>query len=118
MPLITPQTVSWGIKIWKFFAPFHKLKLRRLRKKNKKLIEQGLEPLPLPGEELEVVMVKEILGSILRTFGPALTAYLAGQGISVEGADATTVIVVAIAVFVAMQAWSIYRKVMNKPRAV
>jgi hypothetical protein len=91
--------------------------IRRIRKaRNRHRLKKG-KPLLHTTEENDVGLVLELLGSLLRTLVPAATAYLAGLGISVDSDNSVLVVGIALIVYVAMQAWSMWRKISNKPRA-
>lgn len=84
-----------------------RLKQVRLLRKLAKALEDG-----------DMGLVIELLGSLARTLLPAATAYLAGQGVSVESENSLLVLATAVGVYVVMQGWSIVRKLINKPRKV
>jgi hypothetical protein len=61
-------------------------------------------------------LILELLGSVARTSLPMAITYLDSLGIHVTGNETTT-LGVAIVAWIGMQAWSVVRKVRNKPRA-
>jgi len=67
-------------------------------------------------EDSSMGLIVEVLGSVARTSLPLAIAYLDSLGIHVTGNETTTV-ALAVLAWVAMQVWSIVRKVRNKPRA-
>jgi hypothetical protein len=55
-------------------------------------------------------MLQLILGSFARQLGSVAAGYLAGHGVTVVGGDPTTTLLIAVGVYIAMQAWSLLHK--------
>ena len=70
------------------------------------------------GDHVNTALLLEVLGSIARTGLPWATALLAGSGIQLgTGTSPLITVGLAVVVYAAMQIWSIWRKVADKPRA-
>ncbi len=59
---------------------------------------------------MNIALLLQFAGSIVRTLLPAATAYLAGLGVNVDSDNPWLTLVVAVVVYLAMQAWSLWRK--------
>jgi hypothetical protein len=116
-PLLTSTQARALIWLGKFTRrKFFNWRQRVRLKKGKPLKESPFSSaIPTFTEEEDMELGKEVLTSVIRHFTPFAAAYAAGQGVTIsDDASPTVTLVVAGAVYLAAQGWSIVRKVMRR----